>query len=482
MTYKKTKGVLLPVSALPGASPTGDLDGAAEFIIWLKTNGFSTWQILPLSPPDIYGSPYSSWSSFAGYPAYVGLRWLASQGLLETETPQTDELWVDHKLTSGPKLQSVLNAAERLVHNKLHPLYEQMAYFGRSSPWARQAAMFSTRKERHNNKHWWQWPANESFENREEDLSPRETVWLAAFFLFDAQYSEIKAFAASHHVEVIGDLPLYPAHDSADVWANQDLFQLEDNGQCLNIAGAPPDDHFKNGQVWGNPLYEWPCHEKDGYSWWLQRINRALQLYDRLRLDHFIGFSRYWSIPAKTDLIDSANGQWISAPGRDLFEKLLNTVPPHRFIAEDLGSLDDATIALRDRYNLAGTKVALFGFQDDMIQENPHRLENLQTNSILYSSTHDTDTIKGWWETMCEQDRSATNLGSNREEAHLELMNRIEKSRAGLVIYQFQDLLGLGSEGRMNTPGTTIENWRWRLGDGDLHYAERAVTLLHSQR
>tara|TARA_B110000037_G_scaffold217470_1_gene278536 strand:+ start:60 stop:1508 length:1449 start_codon:yes stop_codon:yes gene_type:complete len=482
MFYKKKTGVLLPLSALHGPGPTGDLDGAPLFIEWLAAHGFSAWQVLPLSPPDMYGSPYSSWSSFAGYPAYVGLRWLENWGLLDPENSQPAEQWVDHDLTSGSKLQAVLKGAERLVHDKTHPLHEQMTSFQHSSQWAVQAAMFCARKERNNGQHWWLWPENENYESRKKDLSLSEMIWLAAFFIFDVQYSEVKALAVNQGIEIIGDVPLYPAHDSADVWANKELFQLAPDGQCINIAGVPPDDQFKLGQVWGNPLYQWSKHKQGDFAWWHQRIERARQLYDRLRLDHFIGFSRYWSIPTNTGLIDSASGQWIEAPGKYLFAELMKSTPPEQFIAEDLGCLDDNTIALRDHYDLPGTKVAIFGFNNNDYKENPHRLENLHHNSILYSSTHDTNTIKGWWEDLCDQDRTESGLGANSEAAYMELMTRIETSKAGLVIYQFQDLLGIGSEGRTNRPGTTTDNWRWRLSEDDLHNAERGVTLLRSLR
>jgi len=377
-------GVLLPVSAL------GDLDGAIAFIDWLADAGVSVWQFLPLGPTGPHGSPYSSWSALAGNPALTGT---------EVEPAEAD------------------------------------------APWADDAAVFAAIKEDHDGAPWWDWEP--ALRDREPEALAEATGRLAdriaahrrGLMVFEQKWARVRRYATARGVTLVGDVPIYVGRDSVDVWFHRDLFQLD------QIAGAPPDAFSETGQMWGTPVFDWEAIAADGYRWWIERIRRGLTHCDVLRLDHFIGFHRYWSVPSAA--LDAREGQWCSGPGMPFFEALEAALGDLPLIVEDLGEVDEGTRGLRDALGLPGMVILQF----DM----PHR-----ECAVVYPGTHDNDTIRGW-------------LGEADDAAVWQVIDRALASEARWAVIQVQDLLALGTEARMNTPGTVGEhNWTWQLPEGAL--------------
>ncbi|NCG19013.1 MAG: DUF3536 domain-containing protein [Rhodobacterales bacterium] len=377
--HARRAGVLLPVSAL------GDLDGAIAFIDWLASAGMCLWQVLPLGPTDGYNCPYSSWSALSGNPELSGT---------------------------------------------------EVAYVEQPAPWADDASLFACIKADQQGAAWWQWPAG--LRDRDEQALAAVAVRLSKpisahryrLLQFEAQWTKVRRYAASRGVQIIGDVPIYVGGDSVDAWVNPGLF----NRDC--VAGAPPDDFSESGQWWGNPVFNWEAMAADGYRWWIERLRRGLDHCDVLRLDHFIGFSRYWSIPA--DAEDASWGTWQPGPGRGLFDALTQALGPLPLIVEDLGDVNDETLKLRDELGFPGMVVTQFGME--------HR-----ECAVVYPGTHDNDTIRG-------------SLGDVPDSAVWRAMDEALESPARWAVFQMPDLLLLGSEARMNTPGTVgPKNWSWQL-------------------
>lgn len=457
-------GVLQPVSALGGSGPIGDLDGAISFIDWLVDAGVGLWQVLPLVPTDSNGSPYSTWSTLSGNPDLVGLAWCVRAGLLPPQARLPARARVDYAEASITKRLLVLEAAQSLLNQPDHVWSEDLKQFLDTQTWARDAAEFYALRKAHGETPWWEWsdelrrkvPAavKQALKGREEDVE----TWCAALFLFERQWAEVRRYAASRGVRMVGDVPIYVGQDSVDVWSNQDMFLLGDDGRPTHVAGVPPDAYSETGQRWGNPLFDWKAMAKDGHRWWIRRIERLLQHCDAMRVDHFIGFSRYWSIDATEET--ALNGEWLKGPGREVFdavERALGTLP---LIAEDLGSVDEGTVALRDSLGLPGMRVLQFGYDGN--PDNIHYPDNHPTFSVAYSGTHDGPTMRGWWDDLSDDERNRVGAGHDGEEAVRTLVDRTLQSDAVWAILPLQDLLGLGKEARMNTPGTIEGNWMWR--------------------
>jgi len=461
-------GVLLPVSALEGAGPIGDLDAAIPWLDWMASADFAVWQILPLVPTDGLGSPYNSASALSGNPLLCGLEPLISAGLLAESSRLPATAAVDYAKAEDAKRQRILSAAERLIHSTDHPWCEEFREFREHAGWARDAALFQALKSVHGRAPWSEWP--EALRGREPTAmdaikqSEAEVIacWQAALFFFERQWKEVRQHAASLGILILGDVPLYVAHDSVDVWAAQDQFQLDAAGQPCALAGVPPDAYSETGQLWGNPLFRWEVMEADGYRWWIERMQRCLEHCDVLRIDHFIGFSRYWSVPASAT--EATVGTWKPGPGRKVFDALEEALGGLPFIAEDLGPVGDATVALRDALNLPGMKVLLFGLEGD--EQNLHRPDNHPKRAVAYPSTHDSDTARGWWEGLGPRQRAQLDLGDTGEEAARAMCDLVLASRAAWAVLPLQDILGLGSRARMNVPGTTEGNWAWRQPPG----------------
>lgn len=407
-------GVLCHVRSLPRS-------GVERFLDFLEAARIGLWQVLPLNPPDRYGSPYSSSSLFAIDPELVDIR--ESADGVSGATPA----WL---LDFG----RFVAARERL-----------------GGPWTRWPTPLRQRRG----------PALAELDATTRRLRGRIE---AAQRQVARAWMRLKQAANDRGVLVMGDMPLYPAHDSADVWAHSELFELDADGAPLELAGVPPDYFSASGQHWGNPVYRWPVHEASGFAWWRQRLDRQLDWFDVLRIDHFRGLEAFWAIPPDSP---AAAGRWRAAPGGKLLDSLQPPVRD-RLVAEDLGVITPAVEALRDRFALPGMRVLQFAF--DGAEDNPHLPANCPENAIMYTGTHDNDTSLGWFRSLgpAEQRRVGSAVGGGRADWPWPLIEAVLGSRARTAIVPLQDLLGLGSRHRMNTPGTVTGNWRWQVDSDQL--------------
>jgi 4-alpha-glucanotransferase len=471
---RRASGILLHPTSLPGGS-IGTLGRAAfRFVDWLADAGQSAWQILPLVAVDEGGSPYNGLSAFAGNPLLIDPEWLRAEGLLRGPDPAEPEGGgrVHFEAVSRWKAEAHARAYAAFRAGAAPALEGAFAAFrDRHAAWLEDFTLFSVLRRRHHGKAWTDWdPA----------LRERDTATLAALrgeleeelsaeafqqFVFERQWQALHEHAKRRGITIIGDVPIFVAHDSADVWVNQDLFELDEGGNPTVVSGVPPDYFSETGQRWGNPLYRWDRLARDGYRWWVERFRRTLELVDVVRIDHFRGFQAYWEVPADEET--ALNGRWVPGPGRALFDALAEELGEIPVIAEDLGLITPEVERLRDDLGYPGMRVLQFAF--DGSADNPHLPSNYTPNSVAYTGTHDNDTAVGWWNSATEEERSRVSalLGGQPGELHWRLMQLVAGSGANLAIIPAQDLLGLGSGSRMNTPGTSADNWSWRLRSAD---------------
>lgn len=467
---RRSSGVLLHPTSLPG--PRGGALGAEAlaFVDFLADCGQSWWQMLPVCPPDEIGSPYASPSSFAGSPALICADLLAVEGLLK-------------KAELGQPKEKALRAAFKgfAKRGSKEDKDDFESFRVREASWLADHALFFALKDANHGKPWTEWderlrrrdPArlDEARKNVPEEIRFHEF----AQWLFARQWNGVRRHAAARGVALMGDAPIYVRHDSADCWANQELFFLGADGKPTAVAGVPPDYFSEVGQLWGNPLYRWDRHQETGFAWWVRRLKACADRFDALRLDHFIGFRNYWEIPAgETTAI---KGRWVNAPGDELFDALKKEVPSLEIVAEDLGVATPGVIALRDKYELPGMRLAQFSFggaEKDWPQAWPE-------NCVGYAGTHDNDTTRGWWEddgtvnaqrsaADAEKERRAFRraLGREPQTPSWDMTAMVWRSPARVAIAPMQDLLNAGAGARMNRPGTTENNWRWRMDPGQL--------------
>ncbi len=463
-------GLLQPVSALDGAGPIGDLDGAIPLVDWLAAAGMGAWQVLPLNPTDALGSPYTSASALAGNPDLVGLEGLFHAGLLPQGAclPRTDA--VDYAAARQLKRPRVFAAARTLLARGRHPWSEDLRRFMDAAKWAQETALFMALRAANGGTPWWEWPeplrrrAPAALAKAQTQHAEQIAEWQAALYLFERQWKGVRRHAAARGVKLIGDVPIYVGEDSVDVWANQKLFQLEPSGRAAEVAGAPPDAYSEAGQRWGNPLYDWEAMAAADYRWWIERVRRGLEHCDVLRLDHFIGFSRYWAIPSEDP--DARGGRWRPGPGRAVFDAIAGALGRLPFIAEDLGSVDAATEVLRDGLGLPGMKVMVFGLDGN--PRNPHHPQNHPRLSVAYPSTHDSETAAGWWVSRSHDERVRLRgeLSLRQGRPVTGLVDTVLAGPACWAVLPMQDVLG--DTARTNTPGTVEDNWVWRQPAGVL--------------
>ncbi|MGB1109238.1 MAG: 4-alpha-glucanotransferase [Gammaproteobacteria bacterium] len=463
----RQSGVLLHISSLPD----GNLGASAYgFVDFLKQSGFSVWQVLPLGPTLANGSPYQSPSANAGNPELIDLHRLVEWGWL-----------LDSELTgSGGSEDSDVSQAESLRKRAFNRFVEQgqpeknpdyRQFCESEAWWLDDFALFQALKVAFEGAPWWDWPADfrsrrtETLEDARERLD--EEIGFAHFeqFVFELQWRRLRDYANDNGIKIFGDLPIFVAEDAVDVWVRPELFELDANRRPTFIAGVPPDYFSETGQRWGNPLYAWDAHQSEAYDWWVKRMARQFELYDILRIDHFRGFESYWSIPVECET--AIDGQWRPGPGAALFdalEKRLGTVP---VVAEDLGIITSAVEALRDTLAYPGMKILQFAF--DGRADNPYLPHNLDALSVTYTGTHDNDTTAGWFEGLDENSRASVRsyFGFPAEPVTSMLIRAALASVSRLAVVPVQDLLGLDTSARMNTPGVAEGNWRWRLTDLD---------------
>ncbi len=484
--FPRSFGVLLHPTSLPGAHGIGDLGaGARQWLDWLQAAGCSLWQVLPLVPPGAANSPYASASAMSCNTSLIDLYQLVHDGLLhdrELPHPQFGQQ-LDHTFVQTEKAKALDKAAERLRTQRNHPLYEACVAWSKQAPWVLDAALFSSVHAHFGDIPWWQWPADirdrtpAALTQWGQALGPAVERYVALQFLFDRQWQQLRDYARQRGIRTLGDAPIYVDADSVDVWANRSLFQLDAHGRSRHVAGVPPDYFSELGQFWGNPLYDWAAMAQTGYRWWIARVRRCLQQTDLVRIDHFRGFSKYWAIPA--DAADARSGRWQPGPGKALFVALRSALGALPLVAEDLGDIDDDVHQLRDFADLPGMHVLQFAWGGNT--DSPFLPHHHRPNAVVYTGTHDNDTTTGWWRANPQvHGQVRAYVRPQDPDIAWEFVRLACSSVANTAIAPLQDLLGLGSEARMNVPGVTDGNWGWRVPPGafDRERAEKLLELI----
>ena len=477
----RAAGVLVHPTSLPGPGGVGVLDeSAAELLGFLAAAGISYWQVCPLGPTGYGDSPYQCFSSFAGNPYLIDLTALVHAGLLTPaqlaplRSLNPDRVDFGALYERKRPLLMAVHAAWRKDSKRPLPYGDFAAFRAGNAAWLESYSLFAALKDHFSGQPWWEWPdALRSFAAAEKSALQRGLAAAAeahAFiqYLFFGQWNQLRAHAASLGIRIIGDTPIFTAADSADVWANPQLFQLDPTThRPTAVAGVPPDYFSMDGQLWGNPLYAWPAHAAEGYAWWLARLRANFELCDVVRLDHFRGFEAYWAVPATAPT--ARTGSWVDGPGLEFFRQVQAAIPDARLIAEDLGLMTPDSRALRDATGLPGMAVLQFAFGDG--SDNLYLPHNHRTNSVIYPGTHDNDTTIGWYATTDEKTRDHIRryLRISGREIGWDFIRSAYASVANLVVIPLQDLLSLGSEARFNTPGRSQGNWTWRYRPEQLH-------------
>ncbi len=473
MLTDRASGILLHPTSLPGAYGAGDFGADAyKFVDWLASAGQAFWQVLPLGEIGPGNSPYMSRSAFAGNILLIDLVELASHGWLSHEDLQPDAEFrtdrVNFKLMQPFRVERLRRAASRFFsspYGNMHRAYTE--YCADESEWLDDFALFMTISQRENWREWNRWPRKlvnrepRALRRVEQDHTSEIGFWKFCQWCFARQWSNLRNYARERGILIIGDAPIFVAYQSADVWAHQSLFELDEEGRPTVVAGVPPDYFSETGQLWRNPLYRWDAHEQTGYAWWIARLRHALKLADWVRIDHFRGFAAYWEVPA--DAPNAISGKWEPGPGERLFNAFEQAFPHLPIIAEDLGMITPDVLELRDKFQLPGMRVLQFAFGDG--EGNPFLPHHYVANTVAYTGTHDNDTTLGWWHSAPEHIKSFARhyLGCDGHEIQWDMMRALSRSVANLVIFPMQDVLGLSSEHRMNYPGRADGNWEWRF-------------------
>lgn len=467
----RSSGVLLHVSSLPGPHGVGDLgEDAFRFAAFLRDARQSWWQMFPLGPPGVSNSPYQVLSAFAGNPLFISLEKMAEQGLLDDR---------DLKLVGESFAKTNYAAAWRFKKPRFRKAFLRFsnspsakqaafdAFCREQAGWLDDYALYCALKEKYRGASWETWPAGYrsrdpgalNYAGAAYQLTVRYHQFLQ--FQFFTQWGALKDACHKRGIRLIGDLPIFVAHDSADVWANQSLFQLDRRGKPEAVAGVPPDYFSRTGQRWGNPLYKWDTLKRTGYKWWVRRFASTFSLFDALRIDHFIGFHNYWRIPASHKT--AQRGKWVPGPGSHFFETLFQRLGRLDLIAEDLGAVTPEVGALRDKFLFPGMRVLQFGFSGE--PSNPFLPHNYPMNTIVYTGTHDNDTTAGWFKHLdaATRERVLDYTGTDGKEISWDFIRLALSSVAKTAIVPAQDLLSLDSKSRMNMPGTANGNWIWRM-------------------
>lgn len=473
MKFTRSAGVILHPTSLPGPDGIGDLGPEAfRWVNFLKKTGFGLWQVLPLGPTGYGDSPYQAFSAFAGNPYLISPTLLLDDDLLTAADLSDRPAFAEGKVDYGEAITWKLKILERAFVNfrkrGLVNFKTEMSQFEADEAlWLEDYALFMAIKESQGGKAWSSWP---------KPLRNREAAALQVFvqdhpedvkrhifrqFLFFRQWNALRKYANESGIQIIGDIPIFVAYDSAEVWARPDLFYLDKTGKPTVVAGVPPDYFSPTGQLWGNPLYRWDYHKANGYDWWIERVRSTLKLVDILRVDHFRGFAGYWEVPAQNTTAEV--GRWVPGPGRSLFEALEAKLQGLPIIAEDLGDITPDVIELRESLGLPGMKVLQFAFSGD--PDHIFLPHNYPEICVAYTGTHDNDTSKGWYQSTSEKEKDFARryLARSGENISWDMIRAVWTSQAVFTIAPMQDFLSLGSEARMNLPGRPHSNWTWRL-------------------
>jgi 4-alpha-glucanotransferase len=484
MSFPRASGILLHPTSLPGRFGIGDLGRAAyDFIDFLAASRQSLWQVLPLGPTGYGDSPYQCFSAFAGNPLLVSLEALVDDGLLTSDdlagAPEFPADRVDYGPVIEFKNRLLRRAYENFVSDQPAAITAEFAAFGQQTEaWLDDYALFRSIKDAHGGVEWTKWDkylrarednAMHFFrENHQREIEAHEFFQ----YLFFKQWLRLAHYANDHGIKIIGDVPIFVAHDSADVWAHPELFYLDKEGRPTVVAGVPPDYFSETGQLWGNPLYRWDVMKKNGYQWWIERIRATLAQVDIVRLDHFRGFEKFWEVPGSETT--AIKGHWKEGPGAKLFEAIRKALGRLPIIAEDLGFITPEVRQLREKFDFPGMQILQFAFGTDS-QADDFKPYNYARNSVVYTGTHDNETIVGWFttagvgdstrkpeEVRAEREFVLKYLGSDGREINWDFIRLAFSSVANTAMVPLQDLLGLGNEARMNIPARESGNWTWR--------------------
>ena len=477
----RSAGILLSVTSLPGRYGIGCFSKSAyDFVDWLREAGQTCWQILPLGPTSYGDSPYQSFSTFAGNPYFISLEELTEEGVLTKKECQSADF--------GKRADDI--DYEKIYKNRyplLHKAYERsrisedpdyVCFAEENRWWLADYALFMAVKDRFGGAPWTEWA--EDIRLRRDyamDYYRRELYFDIEFqqylqYKFFSQWKKLKAYANEKGIQIIGDIPIYVAMDSADAWAHPELFQLDERNMPAAVAGCPPDGFSATGQLWGNPLYRWEYHKSTGYDWWMSRMWFCFQMYDVVRIDHFRGFDEYYSIPYGEET--AVNGHWEKGPGIDLFRCMEQRLGKHQVIAEDLGYVTDSVRKMVQESGFPGMKVLEFAFDSrDSGSASDYLPHNYVENSAAYTGTHDNETIAGWFRSITDEERQMArdylcDQHTPAEELYKSFIALVMRSRSDLCIIPMQDYLGLDNQSRMNQPSTLGKNWKWRLVKGEL--------------
>ena len=477
---KRQSGVLMHISSLPGKYGIGSFGQSAyDFVDFLVRTKQRYWQILPLGTTSYGDSPYQSFSAFAGNTYFIDFDILIEEGLLNESDVKgadfgDDPRKVDYAKIFDARRPIMEKAVARFL--KADDLSDYESFVEQNAAWLEVFAEYMAIKEHFDNLAWTEWP-DEAIRRREaaslasyrEKLADKLTYHRVTQYLFFKQWLRLKAYANEHHIEIVGDMPIYVAADSADVWAQPHFFKTDAVGKPTCVAGCPPDEFSETGQLWGNPIYDWEAMDKDGYAWWIERLRESFKIYDIVRIDHFRGFESYWEVPAGSET--SASGKWVKGPDYKLFAAVKEALGDLNIIAEDLGFMTDEVIELRERTGFPGMKILQFAFNpDDESIDSPHLAPN---NSVMYTGTHDNNTVLGWYkDEIDDATRQYMAQYTNRKEYETvphAMLRTIFASVSFMAIATMQDLLELDSAARMNYPSTIGGNWTWRMTDEELN-------------
>lgn len=476
----RKSGILLAVSSLPSEYGIGCFsDSAYKFIDWLKQSGQSYWQILPLGQTGYGDSPYQSFSTFAGNPYFISLKQLVKDGLLQKEECDSvnwgnSDKSVDYEVLYKNRYEILRKAFERSKIQR----NEEYVKFCSENNWLGDYSFFMALKDKFGGVAYSKWDndirlrENDAVERYRDSLSEDIDFYKFLQYEFFTQWRKLKEYANENGIKIIGDIPIYVSADSADVWANPQLFQLDENKTPYAVAGCPPDSFAENGQLWGNPLYNWQEHENSGYSWWTERLKHCFSLYDVVRIDHFRGFDEYYSIPFGAE--NAVNGHWEKGPGMKLFNAVREAFGEKEIIAEDLGFITESVKQLVRESGYPNMKVLEFAFDSrDTGDSNDYLPHNYSENSVAYTGTHDNQTLKSWYNTITDEERSEVrnylcDYCTADDKLNFGLIALLMRSNSKLCIIPMQDWLGLDDSARMNTPSTVGENWKWRMSHDDM--------------
>jgi 4-alpha-glucanotransferase len=467
-------GILLHISSLPSKYGIGTMGRAAyDFVDFLKASGQSYWQVLPIGPTSLGDSPYQSPSTYAGNPYFIDFDMLSEEGLLKEDNYNCYQWGED---SSEVDYETIYNNRHRVLRTAYNNGYERdlervKEFINENSHWVEDYGLFMAVKEQFDMQSYTTWDMDirlrkpRAVKRYKELLKEDINFHIYIQYLFYKQWKNLKDYANKNNVKIIGDIPIYVAQDSVDTWANPKYFVLNGKRIPKLVAGCPPDAFTEDGQLWGNPIYNWEEIKKDNFQWWVNRIRATAKMFDVVRIDHFRGFASYYTI--KNRAKNARKGNWVAAPGAELFNRVKEELPNIDIIAEDLGYITEDVHELMKRVGYPGMKVLLFAFGDDDSEYLPFKINE---NNAAYIGTHDNDTFMGWWENAGEKEKTFVKgyMNLTKEEGYnWGIIRTLYGTKANRTIVQMQDILGLNNSARMNLPGTVGQNWKWRLKEGD---------------